>query len=65
MKSKLVFGLLLIASFVMVSNLHSSSRDYTPTGFCRMYLLPDFALRLQMGLLVMAYSPIVLIWNSI
>ena len=34
MKAKLVFGLALIASFVWVSNLHSSSRDYTPTGYC-------------------------------
>ena len=35
MKAKLVFGLALIASFVWVSNLHSSGRSYTPTGYCQ------------------------------
>lgn len=35
MKAKLIFGLALIATFALVSNLHSSSRDYTPTGYCK------------------------------
>lgn len=34
MKAKLVFGLALIASFVWVSNLHSTGRSYTPDGYC-------------------------------
>ena len=34
MKAKLVLGLVLVASFVVVSNLHSSGRSYTPTGYC-------------------------------
>lgn len=35
MKAKLVLGLVLVASFVVVSNLHSSGRSYTPTGYCQ------------------------------
>ena len=34
MKAKLIFGLALIASFVLVSNLHSSGRSYKPDGYC-------------------------------
>ena len=34
MKAKLVLGLVLVASFVVISNLHSSGRSYTPTGYC-------------------------------
>ena len=35
MKAKLVLGLVLVASFVVVSNLLSSGRSYTPTGYCQ------------------------------
>lgn len=35
MKAKLIFGLALIASFVLVSNLHSSGRSYKPDGYCK------------------------------
>lgn len=35
MRTKLFLGLFLIASFVMVANIHSSDRSYTPTGYCR------------------------------
>lgn len=34
MRTKLVLGLILIASFV-VANLHSSGRSYTPDGYCK------------------------------
>lgn len=35
MKAKLVLGLALIATFVLVSNLHSTGRSLTPTGYCK------------------------------
>ena len=49
MKAKLILGLILVASFVLVSNLHSSGRDYTPTGYCHYVPASGLCAKTQSG----------------